>query len=166
MATLPAVDSRARMAQWWQLRSRVERTLLSIVGGAVLAAIAWLVLWQPMRQDSDRLVRQVAAQRTALATARLQADDIAGLSRATAAVARPDARADLDAALAQQGLKATTIDRADGDRWRVNFDAIAFDALLKLVETLQRDAHLRAVDLTSTARVEPGQVRAELVLAQ
>ena len=166
MATLPAVDSRARMAQWWQLRSRVERTLLSIVGGAVLAAIAWLVLWQPMRQDSDRLVRQVAAQRTALATARVQADDIAGLSRNTAALAPRDARADLDAALAQQGLKATTIDRADGDRWRVNFDAIAFDALLKLVETLQRDAHLRAVDLTSTARVEPGQVRAELVLAQ
>jgi general secretion pathway protein M len=165
MATLSAVDSRARLSQWWQLRSPVERVLLSCIGAAVLAAIAWLLLWQPMRQDSDRLMRQVAAQRTALAAARLQADDIAGLSRNTAPLAPRDARADLDAALAQQGLKATTIDRADGDRLRVNFDAIAFDALLKLAETLQRDAHLRAIDLTSTARVEPGQVRAELVLA-
>jgi type II secretory pathway component PulM len=165
MATLPAVDSRARMSQWWQLRSPFERVLLSCAGAVVIAAVAWLALWQPMRQDSDRLVRQVAAQRTALATARVQADDIAGLSRNTAALAPRDARADLDAALAQQGLKATTIDRTEGERWRVNFDAIAFEALLKLVETLQRDAHLRAVDLTSTARVEPGQVRAELVLA-
>ncbi|MEO8739502.1 MAG: type II secretion system protein GspM [Casimicrobiaceae bacterium] len=166
MATLQAVDSRARLSQWWQLRSRVERLLLSIFGVVVIAAIAWLVVWQPMRQDSERLARQVATQRAALATARLQADDIASLSRNATAVAPRDARADLDAALAQQGLKATTIDRGDGDRWRVNIDAIGFDVLLKLVEALQRDAHLRAVDLTATARVEPGQVRAELVLAQ
>ena len=166
MAILQATDSRARVAHWWQLRTRVERVLLAFVGAAVLAAIAWLVLWQPMQQDTEKLVRQLGTQRAALATARLQADDIATLSRSPAAIAPRDPRADLDAALALQGLKATTIDRADGERWRVNFDAIGFDALLKLVETLQRDAHLRAVDLTSTARVEPGQVRAELVLAQ
>jgi type II secretory pathway component PulM len=166
MATLPAADSRARMSQWWQLRSRVERLLLAIVGGAVAIGIGWLVVWQPIRADTERLVRQVATQRAALATARLQADDIASLSRNAAVVAPRDTRADLDAALAQQGLKATTVDRADGERLRVNFDAIGIDALLRLVETLQRDARLRAVDLTATARVEPGQVRAELVLAQ
>jgi type II secretory pathway component PulM len=119
-----------------------------------------------MRADTERLGRQVATQRAALATARLQADDIASLSRNAAVVAPRDTRADLDAALAQQGLKATTIDRADGERLRVNFDAIGIDALLRLVESLQRDARLRAVDLTATARVEAGQVRAELVLAQ
>lgn len=166
MATLQVTDSRARVSQWWQLRSRVERVLVPVVGGAVVVAIGWLVVWQPMRLDSERLIRQVATQRAALATARLQADDIATLSRNATVVAPRDARADLDAALAQQSLKPTTIDRADGERLRVNFDAIGVDALLRLVETLQRDAHLRAVDLTATARVEPAQVRAELVLAQ
>jgi len=37
-------------------------------------------------------------------------------------------------------------------------------ALTILLESLQRDAALRAVDLTATARVESGMVRAEFTL--
>ena len=58
----------------------------------------------------------------------------------------------------------TAIDRIDNDRLRVSFDAVSFDALTELFDRLQRDARLRAVDATITARVEPGQVRAELIL--
>jgi type II secretory pathway component PulM len=166
MAAMQSTGPRERMTQWWQLRSRVERLLIAVVGGAAIAAFAWLVVWQPLQRDTERLVRQIATQRSALANARLQADDIASLSRNPAAAAPHDARAELDATLARQGLKAASIDRVDNDRLRVSFDAIGFDLLLKLVATLQRDARLRTVDLTSTARVEPGQVRAELVLAQ
>jgi hypothetical protein len=34
-----------------------------------------------------------------------------------------------------------------------------------LLEALQRDARLNAVDLTAAARVEPGQVRAEMTFS-
>jgi len=41
---------------------------------------------------------------------------------------------------------------------------VSFNALTSLLESLQRDAALRVVDLTAAARVEPGMVRAELTL--
>jgi type II secretory pathway component PulM len=48
---------------------------------------------------------------------------------------------------------------------RVTLDAVSFDALVTLLDALQRDARLSAVDLTAAARVEPGQVRAEMTFS-
>jgi hypothetical protein len=42
---------------------------------------------------------------------------------------------------------------------------VSFDALASLLEGLQRDARLSAVELTAAARVEPGQVRAEMTFS-
>ena len=50
-------------------------------------------------------------------------------------------------------------------RLRVTLDAVSFEALTRLLEALQRDARLNAVDLTAAARVEPGQVRAEMTFS-
>jgi type II secretory pathway component PulM len=165
MATTLQASYRERFAQWWQLRSRGERMLLSFTGIVLCAAIAWFAAWQPMQRDTERLTRQLETQRTVLAEARRRAEDIATLSRNTTAPVPRDARADLDAVLARQGIKATGIERIDNDRLRIMFDAVGFDTLPPLLEALQRDAKLRAVDLTATARVEPGQVRVELTLA-
>lgn len=165
MATTLQPSVRERFGQWWQLRSHTERVLLSLASTVVLIGIAWLALWQPMQRDTERLTRQLAAQRATIVDARRRAEDIVTLSRNTAAPTPRDARADLDAALARQGIKATGIERIDNDRLRVMFDAVGFDALPPLLEALQRDARLRAVDLTATARIEPGQVRVELTLS-
>jgi type II secretory pathway component PulM len=165
MATTLQPSLRERFGQWWQLRSQAERTLLSLVVAVVLAGIAWLALWQPMQRDIEHMTRELDAQRATLVDARRRAEDIATQSRNAAAPAVRDTRADLDAALARQGAKATSIERIDNDRLRVTFDAISFDVLPLLLEALQRDARLRAVDLTATARVEPGQVRVEFTLS-
>ncbi len=165
MSTALQPSSRERFGQWWQLRSRTERVLLAVICAALLAGIAWIAVWQPMQRDIERMTRDLGAQRAALVDARRRAEDIATLSRSTATPVPRDARADLDAALGRQGVKPTAIERIDNDRLRVTFDAVSFDALAPLLETLQRDAKLRAVDLVATARVEPGQVRVELTLA-
>ena len=104
-------------------------------------------------------------QRATLATARRQADEIAALARSTVEPSPRDARSDVESALARQGLKATAIERGDDQRLRVTLDAVSFDALASLLEALQRDARLSAVDLTAAARVEPGQVRAEMTFS-
>src|SRR6266540_2658832 len=138
MATMLPSSRREAFAQWWQLRSRSERMLLTVAAGIAALALIWLVLWQPLARDTERLGRQIESD------------------RATLADARP--RAALDAVLAQQNLKvaATTIERIDNERIRLTFDAIGFDALTAFLEALQRDARLRAVELVATARVEPG----------
>jgi type II secretory pathway component PulM len=46
------------------------------------------------------------------------------------------------------------------------FAAIGYDTLVGLIDALQRDARLRVVEATITARVDPGTVRAELTLAR
>jgi type II secretory pathway component PulM len=115
-----------------------------------------------MQADIARLTRELAVQRAALAQARVQADAIGGLERRTPPPVR-EPRAALDLALAQSGIKASAIDRT-GDDLRVTIDGISFDALTILLESLQRDAALRAVDLTAAARVESGMVRAEFTL--
>jgi general secretion pathway protein M len=166
MATTLKPGLRERAAQWWQLRSMSERAILALAGGIGLVVVAWWTVWEPMQRDVERQARQLVAQRAVLAEARRQADDIASLSRNATSLPARDARADLDAALTRHGVKPTAVDRVDNDRLRVTFDAIGFDALLALLEALQRDARLRAVELTSTARVEPGQVRADVVLSQ
>lgn len=156
------------LSQWWQLRSRAERMLLA--GGAALLALglAWAFVWQPLSDDSERLTRQLAGERSMLVEARRQADTIAGLARNAPIPATGDPRAGLDAALAQQGLKnaATSVERIDDERLRLTFDTIAFDTLTAFLDALQRSAQLRAVELVATARVEPGQVRAELTLGR
>jgi type II secretory pathway component PulM len=95
------------------------------------------------------------------------ADEIAGLSRTTPATGSTDAKAELDRVLSQQGLRAavTQLDWQEG-RARVTFAAVGFDPLVAMLEALQRETGLRIVEATLTARVEPGTVRAELVLAR
>jgi type II secretory pathway component PulM len=154
--------------QWWQLRSRGERTLLTCVAVALALGLGWLFIGQPLLQDTDRLTRQLAADRVTLAEARRQADTIAGLARNPPRVAASDPRAALDAVLAEQGLKsaATAIERSDNERIRLTFDRITFDALTAFLDALQKNAQLRPFELVATARVEAGQVRADLTLAR
>ena len=162
----PATETRLiQWRQWWQLRSPAERTAWLIVGGIALVLVAWLLIWQPLTSETERLERRLMEQRAALATARRQADEIAALARSAVEPSPRDTRADVESALARQGLKATAIDRGEDQRLRVTLDAVSFEALTRLLEALHRDARLNAVDLTAAARVEPGQVRAEMTVA-
>lgn len=162
MASAAGVDARERLPDWWRLRTGTERTAFVAGVAVAVAALAWLVVWLPLQADIARMTRDLAVQRAALAQARAQVDAMAGLERRTPPPAR-DARAALDIALGQAGIKASAIDRA-GDDSRVTIGGISFDALSALLDSLQRDAALRVVDLTVAARVEPGMVRAEFTL--
>jgi type II secretory pathway component PulM len=162
----PATETRLiQWRQWWQLRSPAERSVWLVAGGIALGLAAWALLWQPLTRDTERLERRLVEQRASLATARRQADEIAALARSTVEPSPRDARADVESALARQGLKATAIERSDDQHLRVTLDAVSFDALATLLNGLQRDARLSAVDLTAAARVEPGQVRAEMTFS-
>jgi len=168
MAAPTPVNAREALAQWWQLRSRPERQVLIAVGAVVALALAWLIVWQPLERDSERLTRRLANDRAALADARRASDEIAGLARAAAAPIAADPRAALDSVLAAQNLRtaASAIERVDDDRVRVTLDRLGFDGLTALLDALQRDSRLRAVEVVATARVETGLVRADLTLTR
>jgi general secretion pathway protein M len=168
MATHAPATTREAFTRWWQMRSRSERRWLTAIGGVVVLALAWVVVWQPLLRDAERLIQRAPLDRAALAEARRAADEIAGLARSAPAPQASDPRAALDAVLTTTNLKsaATQIERIDNDRLRVTFDRIDFDALAGALDALQREARLRAVDVVATARVEPGLVRADVTLTR
>ena len=165
MATATTLSRRDRLVDQWRVRTRAERVAIVTVGGLIVVAVVWLVIWLPLERSIDRLSRDLAAMRSTLSDARRQADAMAAIERRSAPPAR-DPRASLDAALAHAGIKASAIDRPAQDRVRMTIDAIAFDALAALLDALQRDGALHVVDLTATARVEPAMVRADFTLAR
>ena len=168
MATQTSANARERLAQWWQSRSRHEKHALAAAGALVALALVWLIVWQPLVRDSDRLAHRLAADRATLADARRIADEIAGLARAPAAPVAADPRAALDPVLSAQNLRtaATQIERIDNDRVRITFDTISVDALTAFLDAVQRDARLRVVEVVATARVEAGRVRADVTLTR
>ncbi len=159
---------REAFAHWWQVRSRAERRVLAALATLLAVAIVWLALWQPIVRDTDRLVQRAAADRATLVEARRASDEIAGLARAAPAAASADPRAAFDAVVTARNLKgaAAQIERVGNDRLRVTFDSIGFDALAGVLDALQREARLRAVDVVATARVETGLVRADVTLTR
>jgi type II secretory pathway component PulM len=162
------MSAREVLLQWWQLRSANERRVLMTAAVALAVALVWLLAWQPLVRDSERMAQRLPADRAALAGAHRQSDAIAGLARAAPGPVASDPRAALDAVLAAQNLRtaATAIERVDNDRIRVTFDTIGFETLSALLDALQRDAHLRAVEVVATARVETGLVRADVTLTR
>jgi type II secretory pathway component PulM len=132
-----------------------------------IAAFAWGAIWQPITRDIALTRTANARNGAALVEARRMTEEMAGLARAAPAAAAADPRPDLERVLVEQNLRAplTQQDWKDG-RVRLVYGAVSYEALVGGLEALQRDARLRVVEATLTARVEPGTVRAELVLTR
>lgn len=157
----------APVASWLATKSRTERGIAAAILLLVGIAAFWAALWQPMTRDLAAMRIAQAGTGATLADARRMAKEIAGLARMPPKEAPADVRAVLERVLAQQNLRAavTQLESRDG-RAHVVFAAVGYDALVGALETLQRDAGLRAVEATLTARVEPGTVRADFTLAR
>jgi general secretion pathway protein M len=153
--------------RWRSARTPRERGVIAALVVVVAAAIAWLALWQPLTRDLTVLRASVPAERGALAQARKMADEMASLARAAPVRNAAEPRAELERILGERGLRAavTQLDWQD-QRVRIVFANVGVDALVALLDALQRDAQLRVLEATLTARVEPGTVRAELTLAR
>jgi type II secretory pathway component PulM len=154
------------LGHWWVAKSRAERRIVAGFAIFVALVVGWWALWLPLVNDLAALRAEAPRSRAALAEAHRMADEIAGLARAPPAAGAADPRAMLDRSLAAADLRPVTqLEWQDG-RARVVFAAVDFARLVAGLEALQRESGLAIVDATLTARIEPGTVRAELVLAR
>jgi type II secretory pathway component PulM len=152
------------MRETWQRWSLREQRMVTIAAVVVVATIAWIGVWVPMNADIVRLSRDVPRIESLAASVRSQADDIVALAR-NPAPAPVDPLPAVERVLAERNLRAavTSLDLQDG-RVRITFAMVRFDALVPLLDALARGAGLVPADMTLQPRVEPGFVRADLVL--
>lgn len=151
---------------WWQLKPRHERRLLALLALVVAAVAAWLLVVDPVERETARLRALQGDLQRRLAVAQHDADEAARLAR-VALPAPGDARAALDSALGKSGLRASLTSLEWRDRSaRLTFASVAFADLVAWLERVQLEAGLSVREATLSGLVEPGRVRAELVLAR
>ena len=157
----------APVSAWIASHSPAERGIAAALAIVAVIALLWVAFWQPMAGDAAALRLAKAGNAAALAQAREIAREMASTPPAPPQTTSTDARALLDRVLAQQHLggAVTSLDWRDG-RARIVLAAVGYDPLIAALEALQRDARLRVLEATITARVEPGIVRAELMFAR
>lgn len=148
----------------WDGLSARERAFLVAGAVVVFAALAWGLVADPLARQLPDARRDAA--RAALALEIAQRDAQAASTRSTAP-ARGPVEADLRQAFAQRKIDpadATIV--AAGGRVTLTFASIGFDTMLGLLDTLAREHAIHVVEAKILPRVEPGRVRADLVLAR
>jgi type II secretory pathway component PulM len=151
----------------WDRMSARERRLALAAAAVVLLAAGWGWLWQPLQEDSLRMRRELVRDRAVLATARAQAAELAALQRGTQSAPGGDPRVAIERVLGERGLKgALTSLEVKDDRTSITFAAIGFDELVGMLDALAKTHGLRPREATLTARVDPGNVRAEVTLTR
>ena len=155
------------LARAWDRMSARERRFAFVAVAVVLLAAAWGWLWQPLQEDSLRAGRELARDRAVLATARAQAAELAGLQRGTQTPKGGDSRVAIERVLGERGLQgALTSLEVKDNRTTITFAAIGFDAVVGVLDSLAKTDGLRPLEATLTARVDPGNVRAEITLTR
>jgi general secretion pathway protein M len=151
---------------WSRLSSR-ERVGAVTAAAVVLAGLGWTLLWQPLAADRERLDRELPALRAGVAVAREHDAEAQGLRRQSPPVRTGDLGAALERALVARGLRTVASD-IDIKASQVRFTLASVDlaALAALLDSLAREEALFPVEMTLTARVEPGLLRAEVTLAR
>jgi type II secretory pathway component PulM len=166
-SSAPAPRLPAPVSAWMASHSSAERRIAAALAIVAVIALLWVVFWQPMARDVAALRLAQAGNAAALAQALVIAREMASTPPGPPQAISTEARSLLDRVLAQQNLRGavTSLDWREG-RARIVLAAVAYETLIGTLEALQRDGHLRVVEATITARVEPGLVRAELTLAR
>lgn len=161
------VQTLAPLGEWWRGKPARERVFFAALAITAAALALWVALWQPLVHDVATLRSARANDAAAIEEGRRMAEEIAALTKEPPPGTPADDRADLERVLARHGLRGATTQLGwQEGRAQLVFGAVDYGALIGVLEALQREARLRVIEATLTARVEPGTVRAELTLAR
>lgn len=160
------MDVRNPIVAAWDASSPTRRRWLG--GFAVAAvAIALVAALRPLPAAIARAESDVARTRSLLDVAQARSADNESLARSSTPLRPGDLRSAVEGVMARFELRAAPVASATSEgRYAVVVDDARFDALVAALDALARDAGVRVVAATLTARVEPGRVRADLTFAR
>lgn len=154
------------LAASWEAASPQRRALIAVMALAVTATLLLLAAG-PLTAAIAREAAGVARARALLETERVRLNENAALARTPAPARAGDVHVAVQRVLSRHGLRAAAVPSATTPgRDAVVVDDARFDALVAALDALMRDEGIRLVTATLTARVEPGRVRADLLLGR
>lgn len=135
---------------------------LAIVAALVVATVVALRLHDAIARERENVARSSLV----LVAARARAAENVTLARTNVLAKHGDLRGSIERIFARHGLRYAPLDaQAGDDAQNIVIEAAPFDVLVRALDALSREEAVRVIDATLTARVDPGTVRAELVLA-
>lgn len=157
------------MRTWWEQLSQREQRLLSVGALLLLLIVAYLFLYQPLTQYTDKTRTQAQQQQAllqwmqqaeqALNTLQTQSSQIKTITDATLLTT-------LSTLLATPPLNTSesTLAQTDNQQARIQFKQVPFDNLIQFLTLSWRQYRITTVSLETTPLNTPGLVQATIVL--
>jgi general secretion pathway protein M len=152
---------------WTRLQPR-ERRLVGIAAVLVALVLAWMLIWEPLRETRSEAARQVATQRALLDWLDRLAPQVRAARDQDGPDAGPDPRSTLamiDDTARAAGLAGALrrIEPAAGGEVRVDFEGAPFPGLMGWLAGLTAEHPMAVVRMTAD-RSAAGRVDATVVL--
>ncbi|PWB60176.1 MAG: hypothetical protein C3F18_00080 [Nitrosomonadales bacterium] len=154
---------------WWRQLAPRERRLISWGGTALLAALCYAYLWQPLSAERVKSRASLPQLRADAANMAAQAEEAARLRQnARAVLSGPALQAAIQQAMNEAGLdeKNVQIILLDEHRASIIWRTISFDAWTALISQLQKAQRIRLESCNIESLPEAGLVRAQAVLEE
>ena len=158
------------LREWWNSLALRERKLL-LVGGVVLTlALAWLLIWEPVKQgisereqainNQQELFRELQGMREEAQALRARAGDNTG------GVAAGDLLSLANASAREHGLGGAVqrVQPQGDERVQVWLEQAAFDELVAWLGTLQYEHGVSVYNISLERQREPGRVNSRVAL--
>lgn len=156
----------ARLAEAWRGLAARERRMVLLAGIVVLAALGWMLAFEPAWKGRERLADELPRARAQLSRLERMADEARQLSALPKSAESPQAqRAAVEASVRSAGLDGQMAQLSlSGELIDVRFKAVAFEAWLAWLDATLRETRLRVADVAVTREPQPGLVSVRLVL--
>ncbi|MDP2962916.1 MAG: type II secretion system protein M [Sulfurimicrobium sp.] len=152
---------------WWRQLAPRERRLIAWGGGALLAALSYAYLWQPLNTERVKLRASLPQMRADAALMNIQAGEAANLRQNThTPLSGPALQAAILQAMIEAGMddKSVQITLLDGHRANLSIQGVAFDHWASVTARLQSEKNVRLESCSIEAMPEAGMVRLQAVM--
>ena len=151
----------------WTSREPRERMVIAAGIGALLLAVLWAYVWEPISTDRARLVAalpKLRAQAQQIATQGAEVERLRNAARSRGAAAAPEAAIGAAAKSFGLGDAIGTVTSLGEGRVQVAMKPVAFDALMQLLGELGAAHGLALESLVVRAVPERGRVQVETLV--
>lgn len=155
------------LRELWSAREPRERRVIAAGLGALLLAVLWAYVWEPISTDRARLVAalpKLRAQAQQVATQGAEVERLRNAARSRGTPSAPDAAIGVAAQSLGLGDAIGTVTALGEGRIQVAVKPVAFDALMRLLGELGAGHGLAVESLVVRAAPEPGRVQIETLV--